>query len=102
MPITATLLNKKRVPGVGLHTSGTLNFSGNYPAGGEPIPPSLSEAGMHGAQFNIGSGQLTAMLDNSTKKIRVFNMTTGAMVELTAAAAYPGGTGSITFTSLSR
>jgi len=103
MVLTVTILNQKKVPGVGLFTTGRMNYSGAYTAGGE------SSAGLLAAlkgyttidsmQFGTTSG-LTAGYDDVSKKVRIWSNVAGTPTEL--AAGNSPAASSIGFTVLSR
>jgi hypothetical protein len=103
MAAAVTILNQKKVPGVGLFTAGRLNLSANYPAGGE-LGAVLGQY-LKGsikidlADFQIAS-EFTAAYDSTNSKIRVFKITAGATAEV-AAGAY-GATPAIPFLIISR
>ena len=105
MAIAVTVLNQKRLPGVGLITTGRMNYSGSYPAGGESNAGLLAVLKGYNTIDSVSfmtSNGMTAGYDSATNKVRVWNNVAGVPTEL-AAAAYPApGSGSIGFTTISR
>ena len=105
MAITVTILNQKRLPGVGLFTTGRMNYSGSYPSGGESNAGLLAAlkgySTIDNVQFMTSNG-MTAGYDSATNKVRVWNNVAGVPTELPAAAYPAPGSGSIGFTAMSR
>jgi hypothetical protein len=103
MVITVTVLNQKKVPGVGLFTTGRMNYSGAYTAGGESSAGLLAVLKGYNTidsiQFGTTSG-LTAGYDDVSKKVRIWSNVAGTPTEL--AAGNSPAASSIGFTALSR
>ena len=103
MAVTVTVLNQKRMPGLGLFTTGRMNYSGSYPAGGESNANLLGALKgyntIDGVQF-MTNNDYTAQYDESNKKVRIFRNIGGVPTELSA-AAYPAS-GSVGFIVISR
>lgn len=103
MAVTVTVLNQKKVPGVGLFTSGKLNYSGSYPAGGESNAGLLAILAGHNQIDNVQfltTNDYTGGYDTSTQKVRIWRNIGGVPTELTA-GAYPAP-GTLNFTVVSR
>jgi len=89
MAVTVTVLTQKRVPGVGLMTTGTFNLSGSYAAGGDLANLALP-GGANPSFVSTGlAGEYSAHYDQSTKKLRIFKVTAGVPTEA-AAGPYTG------------
>jgi len=104
MAVTVTVLNQKKVPGIGLFTAGRVNYSGTYPAGGESNAGLLAVLSGHTNIDNIQFGatnDVSAWYDTGTGKLRVSKLAAGVNTEI-AAAAYSPTTGTIPFTIISR
>lgn len=103
MAAAITILNQKKVPGVGLFTAGRLNLSANYPAGGE-LGAVLGQylkghTKIDLATFQIAS-EFSAQYDSTNAKIRVVKVVAGVPTEVTAGAY--GATPAIPFLIISR
>jgi hypothetical protein len=103
MAITVTVLNQKKVPGVGLFTTGRMNYSGSYPAGGESNAGLTAALAGHTTIDSVSfltNNDFMGQYDDSNKKVRIFRNIGGVPTEMTA-GAYPAPS-SIGFFAISR
>lgn len=103
MVLTITVLNQKKVPGVGLFTTGRMNYSGAYTVGGESNANLLAALKGYNTIDSINfmpSNNISATYDSSTQKVRMLSNVTGVGTEL--AGGNTPAPGSVGFSIISR
>lgn len=108
MSVAVTVLNQRRVPGVGLITTGTFGLSSTYTTGGDdsnlaaklqpvgPGPTPVIDSVMCGF-----SGDYTAFFNPANAKLRIFKIASGVMTERSNGSSYDASV-AIPFTCISR